>query len=55
MQEFQIPTIYLNLLDSKPIGIDPLVMIMHKVTKTCQQTLQSIPMETNSMESEESN
>ena len=28
------PAIYLNLLDSKLICIDPLVMIMHKVTKT---------------------
>ena len=45
MQEFQIHAIYWNLLDSKLICIDPLVMTMHKVTKTCQQSLQSIPME----------
>ena len=41
---------YRNLLDSKRICNDSLVMIMHKVTKTWQQTLQSIPMKTYSMD-----
>ena len=50
MQEFQIHAIYWNLLDSKLICIDPLVTIMHKLTKTWKQSLQSIPKEINSLE-----